>query len=60
VLTADRSQAAEWALAALLPQLVTTPAEGQRLSHLLRTMRGKNGAPPPEVAARLLTTLPPR
>jgi hypothetical protein len=60
VLIADRSTAGEWALAALLPQLVTTPTEYQRLSHLLRTMPGEDGDPPPKVAARLLTTLPPR
>ncbi|MGW0882221.1 hypothetical protein [Streptomyces sp. NPDC002671] len=60
VLIAARSTAAEWALAALLPTLVTTPAEHQRLSHLLRTMSGEDGAPPPPVAARLLTTLPTR
>ncbi|MCH0563285.1 hypothetical protein [Streptomyces sp. MUM 2J] len=60
VLIADRSPGTEWALAALLPQLVTTPTEHQRLSHLLRTMPGQDGAPPPRVAARLLTTLPPQ
>ncbi|MEU5323171.1 hypothetical protein AB0G67_41440 [Streptomyces sp. NPDC021056] len=60
VLTADRSTAAEWALAALLPALVTTSTEHQRLSHLLRTMSGEDGDPPPPVAARLLTTLPHR
>ncbi|MFF4489767.1 hypothetical protein ACFY0F_25265 [Streptomyces sp. NPDC001544] len=60
VLVADRATAAEWALAALLPTLVTTPTEHQRLSHLLRTMSGEDGNPPPEVAARLLTTLPTR
>jgi hypothetical protein len=60
VLIADRSTAAEWTLAALLPQLVTHPTEHHRLSHLLRTMPGADGAPPPQVAARLLTTLPPR
>ncbi|MET8562376.1 hypothetical protein ABZV75_17910 [Streptomyces flaveolus] len=60
VLIADRSPGTEWALAALLPGLVTTPTEYQRLSHLLRTTPGQDGAPPPEVAARLLTTLPPR
>ncbi|MGJ5753970.1 hypothetical protein FB563_2116 [Streptomyces puniciscabiei] len=58
VLIADRSPTAEWALAALLPTLGTTRAECQRLSHLLRTMRGEDGAPPPPVAARLLATLP--
>ncbi|MFD8421523.1 hypothetical protein [Streptomyces sp. NPDC059466] len=60
VLIADRTPATEWALAALLPALVTSPAEHQRLSHLLRTMPGEDGAPPPLVAARLLTTLPAR
>ncbi|NEA61759.1 hypothetical protein [Streptomyces sp. SID12488] len=60
VLVADRSTATEWALAALLPALVTTPAEYQRLDHLLRTMPGEDGAQPPAVAARLVTTLPVR
>ncbi|MFI1766744.1 hypothetical protein ACH41H_32470 [Streptomyces sp. NPDC020800] len=60
VLIADRAPATEWALAALLPRLVTTPAEHQRLSHLLRTMPGEDGNPPPKVAARLLAVLPAR
>ena len=60
VLIADRAEATEWALAALLPRLVTTPAEHDRLSHLLRTMPGEDGNPPPLVAARLLTVLPVR
>ncbi|MDQ0930364.1 hypothetical protein [Streptomyces turgidiscabies] len=60
VLIADRSTTTEWALAHLLPTLVTTPAEFQRLGHLLRTMPGEDGAAPPAVAARLLTTLPVR
>ncbi|MEU5100596.1 hypothetical protein [Streptomyces sp. NPDC020996] len=60
VLIADRSRAAEWALAALLPALVTTAIEHHRLSHLLRTMPGEDGERPPSVAARLLTTLPHR
>ncbi|MFF8725573.1 hypothetical protein ACF073_03640 [Streptomyces sp. NPDC015171] len=60
VLIADRATAAEWALAALLPRLVTTPAEYDRLSHLLRTMPGEDGAPPPVVAARLHAVLPAR
>ncbi|WP_328977824.1 hypothetical protein [Streptomyces canus] len=55
---ADRDPATEWALASLLRALVTTTAEHQRLSHLLRTLRGEDGAPAPEVAARLLTVLP--
>ncbi|MGW3107691.1 hypothetical protein [Streptomyces sp. NPDC001100] len=58
VLAADREPAAEWALAALLPTLVATDADHQRLSHLLRTMHGEDGASPPLVAARLLTVLP--
>ncbi|MFF3376259.1 hypothetical protein ACFYXF_25320 [Streptomyces sp. NPDC002680] len=58
VLIADRSTTTEWALAHLLPTLVTTPAEFHRLGHLLRTMPGEDGAAPPAVAARLLTTLP--
>ncbi|NUS08157.1 MAG: hypothetical protein HOV97_36980, partial [Nonomuraea sp.] len=60
VLIADRATATEWALAALLPRLVTTSAEYDRLSHLLRTMPGEDGKPPPEVATRLLAVLPPR
>ncbi|MGW1889349.1 hypothetical protein ACWCP6_03700 [Streptomyces sp. NPDC002004] len=59
VLVADRSETTEWALAALLPALVTTPAEHQRVGHLLRTMPGEDGAPPPSAAGRLLTVLPP-
>ncbi|MCX4972146.1 hypothetical protein [Streptomyces sp. NBC_00620] len=58
VRTADRDPSTEWALASLLRVLVTTPAEYQRLSHLLRTLRGEDGALPPPVAARLLTVLP--
>jgi hypothetical protein len=60
VLIADRSTGTEWGLASLLPRLVTTPHEYQRLSHLLRTLPGEDGSPPPPVAARLLTTLTPR
>ncbi|MBT3149936.1 hypothetical protein HTV45_03250 [Streptomyces sp. CHD11] len=60
VLIASRSTTVEWALAALLPTLVTTPTEHQRLTHLLRTMPGEDGNPPPEVTTRLLSTLPPR
>ncbi|WP_405617906.1 hypothetical protein [Streptomyces sp. NBC_00076] len=55
---ADRDPTTEWALASLLPALATSSAEHQRLSHLLRTLRGEDGALPPEVAARLLTVLP--
>ncbi|NUS26145.1 MAG: hypothetical protein HOV92_18240 [Streptomyces sp.] len=55
---ADLDPATEWALASLLPALVTTSAEKQRLSHLLRTLHGEDGARAPAVAARLLTVLP--
>jgi hypothetical protein len=58
VRTADRNPTTEWALASLLRALVTTPAEHQRLSHLLRTLRGEDGAARPQVAARLLSALP--
>ncbi|MFJ2896390.1 hypothetical protein ACIO87_16085 [Streptomyces sp. NPDC087218] len=58
VLAADLAAATEWALAALLPALVTTEPEYRRISHLLRTMPGEDGAGPPLVAARLLTVLP--
>jgi hypothetical protein len=59
VLTADRDAGVEWALAALLPALVVTAEDFLRLDHLLRTMSGEDGAPPPSVAARLRTVLPP-
>lgn len=58
VLAAERDQSVEWQLAALLPALVTTTSEHQRLDHLLRTKPGEDGAPPPPVASRLLTVLP--
>ena len=58
VLIADRDPSAEWTLAALLPTLVVTGTDHQRLGHLLRTLRGEDGAPPPLVAGRLLTVLP--
>ncbi|MFE9885280.1 hypothetical protein [Streptomyces scopuliridis] len=60
VLAADRDPAAEWALAALLPALVTSAPEHRRIDHLLRTMPGEDGAPPPPAAGRLLTVLAPR
>lgn len=59
VLAADRDPAAEWALAALLPALVTSAPEHRRIDHLLRTMPGEDGARPPPAAGRLLTVLPP-
>ncbi|WP_335934526.1 hypothetical protein [Streptomyces sp. PTD5-9] len=58
VLSADHGPGTEWALAALLPSLVTTSSEYQRLSHLLRTMPGEDGVDPPPVAGRLLAVLP--
>ncbi|QGV79089.1 hypothetical protein [Streptomyces ficellus] len=58
VLAAEREPSVEWELAALLPALVTTASEHQRLDHLLRTAAGEDGAPPPPVAGRLLTVLP--
>ncbi|MER5358325.1 hypothetical protein [Streptomyces sp. NPDC002785] len=60
VLTAEHDTDCEWALAALLPALAESGPEHQRLTHLLRTMPGEDGAPPPPVASRLLTVLPPR
>ncbi|MDH6190825.1 hypothetical protein M2168_003857 [Streptomyces sp. CZ24] len=58
VLAAAHRQDVEWALAALLPALVAAPEDALRLAHLLRTMPGEDGAPPPPVAARLLTVVP--
>ncbi|MFC0600566.1 hypothetical protein [Streptomyces palmae] len=55
---ADRDPGTEWALAALLPTLVTSAAEHQRLDHLLRTLPGEDGTPPPSAASRLRTVLP--
>ncbi|MFJ9028358.1 hypothetical protein ACIRQP_07515 [Streptomyces sp. NPDC102274] len=60
VLAASRDSATEWALAALLAELVTSATERQRLAHLLRTMPGEDGASPPPVADRLLSVLPRR
>ncbi|MEV0121009.1 hypothetical protein AB0I16_05510 [Streptomyces sp. NPDC050703] len=60
VRAADHDPSTERALAGLLPALVTTASEHRRLSHLLRTLHGEDGAPPPAVAARLLAVLPPR
>ncbi|MFE9633949.1 hypothetical protein [Streptomyces sp. NPDC006463] len=55
VVAADRDHATEWALAALLPALVTRANERERLLHLLR--EGKHGVVP-AAAERLLTVLP--
>lgn len=54
---ADGDEAAEKALAVLLRTLVTGRAELQRLTHMLRTLRGADGGAPPETAARLLASL---
>lgn len=53
VLTADRDRETETALASLLPALAETPANRQRVSHLLRTVRTSDDYEP-EVARRLL------
>ncbi|MGW2225420.1 hypothetical protein [Streptomyces formicae] len=55
---ADRDPTSEWALASLLTALARTATERQRLSHLLRTMRGEDGTAPPPVAARLAAVVP--
>lgn len=55
VVAADRDRDTEWALAALLPALVTRTNERDRLFHLLR--EGVHGEVP-AVSERLLTVLP--
>ncbi|MFI7274926.1 hypothetical protein [Streptomyces sp. NPDC049879] len=57
VLVAGRDEAAEAALAGMLPALVTAGSDADRLGYLLRTMPDENGGPPPPVAARLLAAL---
>ncbi|MGW5606921.1 hypothetical protein ACWEWI_12615 [Streptomyces sp. NPDC003753] len=47
------------ALELLLPALVVTAADRDRLSHELRTLRGEDGGPRPPVADRLLAVLHP-
>ncbi|MYS24499.1 hypothetical protein GA0115240_164527, partial [Streptomyces sp. DvalAA-14] len=54
---ADTDPAAERALAGLLPAMAVTGDDRKRLSHLLRTLHGKRGGPPPAVADRLLAVL---
>ncbi|AWN27930.1 hypothetical protein [Streptomyces sp. NEAU-S7GS2] len=56
---ADTDPESEAALSALLPSLAVAGPDHQRLSHLLRTVPGAHGGPPPSVAARLLATLTP-
>ncbi|MFC8825217.1 hypothetical protein ACFT9I_07635 [Streptomyces sp. NPDC057137] len=50
---------AEWELASLLALLAVGDHDRRRLAHLLRTMPGERGGPPPPVATRLLTVLTP-
>ncbi|MDX3226517.1 hypothetical protein [Streptomyces sp. ME19-01-6] len=57
VYEADRHPSTEEAVAALLPELAVTTDELARLGHLLRTMPGEHGGPPPGAAARLLSAL---
>ncbi|MEU8871706.1 hypothetical protein AB0D24_11115 [Streptomyces javensis] len=57
VYEADRHPFVEEAIAALVPRLAVERDETARLSHLLRTMPGEHGGPPPGAAARLLSTL---
>ncbi|MFB6441415.1 hypothetical protein ACFCVY_32350 [Streptomyces sp. NPDC056411] len=54
---ADTDPESEAALADLLSSLAVTGPDHQRLSHLLRTVPGGHGGPPPPVASRLLTAL---
>lgn len=59
VYAADRHPEAERALGRLLPQLINTVADRDRLGHLLHTLRAEDGGPRPGIADRLLTTLRP-
>ena len=53
VYEAERHPAVEAALASLLPALLSTDVGRRRIGHLLRTMPGEDGGPPPPVAERL-------
>ncbi|WP_330174157.1 hypothetical protein OG875_11710 [Streptomyces sp. NBC_01498] len=55
---AEQAPAAEPVLARLVMDLARKPSEIRRLGHLLRTMPGGDGGPPPPVAGRLLTAVP--
>ncbi|MDW6060731.1 hypothetical protein SAZ11_25360 [Streptomyces sp. FXJ1.4098] len=57
VYEADRHPSAEEAVAALVPALAITGEDIARLDHLLRTMPGEHGGPPPDAAGRLLSAL---
>ncbi|MEU1663299.1 hypothetical protein ABZ547_06775 [Streptomyces sparsogenes] len=59
VCEADRDPSMEKALAELVPALAVTAEDLARLGHLLRTMPGEHGGPPPSAAARLLSALVP-
>ncbi|WP_406477386.1 hypothetical protein [Streptomyces platensis] len=54
---ADSDPESEAALAGLFSSLAVTGPDHQRLSHLLRTVSGEHGGPPPPVADRLLAAL---
>ncbi|MGW7085802.1 hypothetical protein ACWGH2_20230 [Streptomyces sp. NPDC054871] len=59
VYVAVRRPDAERALALLLPSLVKTAADRDRLAHLLQTLHAEDGGPRPEVADRLLAAVHP-
>lgn len=59
VYTAERSAATAQALELLLPALVVTAADRNRLDHELRTLRAEDGGPRPPIADRLLAVLRP-
>ncbi|MFH8488012.1 hypothetical protein [Streptomyces longisporoflavus] len=59
VYVAGQRPEAEQALALLLPSLVKTAADRDRLVHLLHTLRAEDGGPRPAIADRLLISLRP-
>jgi hypothetical protein len=59
VYVAERRPDAAQALELLLPALISTAADRNRLSHLLDTLRAEDGGPRPEIADRLLSVLHP-
>lgn len=59
VYVAERRPDAAQALELLLPALVVTADDHKRLSHELRTLRGRDGGPRPPLADRLLAALRP-
>ena len=56
---AERRADTAQALELLLPALVSTAADRDRLSHLLDTLRAEDGGPRPAIADRLLEVLHP-